>query len=237
MDANIRVAELPASRGMAWFAESFRLFRQAPATWLAICAAWLVLTLGLMIVPIVGAVASNFLQPVFFASFAITAYKQAAGERISVSDLWSGFRHHVRELVNLGALLLMVQLAIVVFMVVLGLPTLTNTERELTMQEYVELLQGKEWILATGFLMMALVRGLVWFAAPLITFHGMSTTQAMRWSLYAAIANIGAMLVYGALLLGLFLVAVIPWALGLIFVIPLAVISTYVGYREVFEAA
>jgi len=237
MDANIRVAELPASRGMAWFAESFRLFRQAPATWLAICAAWLVLTLGLMIVPIVGAVASNFLQPVFFASFAITAYKQAAGERISVSDLWSGFRHHVRELVNLGALLLMVQLAIVIFMVVLGLPTLTNTDRELTMQEYVELLQGKEWILAIGFLMMALVRGLVWFAAPLITFHGMSTTQAMRWSLYAAIANIGAMLVYGALLLGLFLVAVIPWALGLIFVIPLAVISTYVGYREVFEAA
>jgi len=122
-------------------------------------------------------------------------------------------------------------------MVVLGLPTLTNAERELTMQEYVELLQGKEWILAIGFLMMALVRGLVWFAAPLITFHGMSTTQAMRWSLYAAIANIGAMLVYGALLLGLFLVAVIPWALGLIFVIPLAVISTYVGYREVFEAA
>jgi len=237
MDANIRVAELPASRGMAWFSESFKLFRQAPATWLAICAAWLVLTLGLMIVPIVGAVASNFLQPVFFASFAITAYKQAAGERISVSDLWSGFRHHVRELVNLGALLLMVQLAIVIFMVVLGLPTLTNAERELTMQEYVELLQGKEWILAIGFLMMALVRGLVWFAAPLITFHGMSTTQAMRWSLYAAIANIGAMFVYGALLLGLFLVAVIPWALGLIFVIPLAVISTYVGYREVFEAA
>ena len=237
MDANIRVAELPASRGIAWFGESFRLLRQAPATWLAICAAWLVLTLGLMIVPIVGAVASNFLQPVFFASFAIIAYKQSTGERISVGDLWSGFRHHVRELVNLGALLLMVQLAIVIFMVVLGLPTLTNTERELTMQEYVELLQGKEWILAVGFLMMALVRGLVWFAAPLITFHGMSTTQAMRWSLYAAIANIGAMLVYGTLLLGLFLVAVIPWALGLILVVPLAVISTYVGYREVFEAA
>jgi hypothetical protein len=141
----------------------------------------------------------------------------------------------VRELVNLGALLLLVQLAIIIFMVVLGLPTLTNSERELTMQEYVELLQGKEWILAIGFLMMAAIRGLVWFAAPLITFHGMSTSQAMRWSLYAFISNIGAMMVYGTVLLGLFMVAIIPWALGLVLVIPLAVISTYVGYREVFE--
>ena len=61
MDATIRVAEVPASRGIAWIGESFKLFRAAPATWLAICAAWLVLSIGLMIVPIVGAVASNFL--------------------------------------------------------------------------------------------------------------------------------------------------------------------------------
>jgi len=42
-------------------------------------------------------------------------------------------------------------------------------------------------------------------------------------------------MVYGTVLLGLFMVAIIPWALGLVLVIPLAVISTYVGYREVFE--
>jgi len=33
-----------------------------------------------------------------------------------------------------------------------------------------------------------------------------------------------------------FFAALIPWALGLILVIPLMAISTYVGYREVFEA-
>jgi len=236
MDANIRVAELPASRGMAWFAESFRLFRQAPATWLAICAAWLVLTLGLMIVPIVGAVASNFLQPVFFASFAITAYKQAAGEKISMNDLWSGFRRNARALINLGALLLLAQLAILVIMAILGLPTANSGDRDLSIAEYVELLRGKEWILAVGFLLTALVKGAVWFAPPLIAFHGMTTTQAMRWSLYAAIANIGAMMVYGTVLLGIFILALIPWALGLVLVVPLMAISTFVGYREVFEA-
>jgi uncharacterized membrane protein len=59
--------------------------------------------------------------------------------------------------------------------------------------------------------------------------------QAIRWSVYAAISNLGAMIVYGATLMGLFLAAIIPWGLGLLVVIPLMVISTYIGYREVFE--
>jgi uncharacterized membrane protein len=58
----------------------------------------------------------------------------------------------------------------------------------------------------------------------------------MRWSLYAALANLGAMVVYGITLFVLFFVGLLPWALGLIVVIPMMVISTYVGYRDVFEA-
>jgi uncharacterized membrane protein len=235
MDASTRVAEVPASRGAAWLGESFRLFRAAPLAWTGLCAGWIVITLGLMIVPLIGMVASNFLQPVFFASFAICAYKQRAGEKITINDLFSGFRHHVRALINLGALLLLAQLAVLVIMAMLGLPTGGSSDQELTIQEYVELLKGKEWILIVGFLLTVAIKGALWFAPPLIAFHGMSTTQAMRWSLYAFIANIGAMAVYGIVLLGLFFVALIPWALGLVIVLPLMAISTYVGYREVFE--
>ncbi len=231
------VAELPASRGAAWLAEAWRLFRDAALTWIGLCVGWIVITFGLMLIPLIGMVASNFLQPVFFASFAITAHKQRAGERIRMNDLFTGFRHQMRALINLGALLLLAQLVILVVMALLGLPTASTSERDLTIGEYVELLHGKEWILAVGFILTVIVKGAVWFAPPLIAFHGMSTTQAMRWSLYAAISNIGAMLVYGTVLLGLFLIALIPWALGLVVVIPLAAISTYVGYREVFEAS
>jgi uncharacterized membrane protein len=65
----------------------------------------------------------------------------------------------------------------------------------------------------------------------------MPMTHAMRWSLYAALANFGAMIVYGLALTGLFFVALVPWGLGLLVVIPMMVISTYIGYREVFEAS
>lgn len=236
METTVQVTEVPASRGASWLGESFKLFRGEPLTWIGLCAGWIVITFGLMVVPLIGPVASNFLQPVFFASFAIAAYKQTQGEAITMSDLFSGFRHNVRTLINLGALLLLAQLAIVVVMALMGLPTANAGDRDVSIAEYLEMLRGKEWILVVGFLLIALVKGAVWFAPPLIAFHGMSTSQAMRWSLYAAIANIGAMLVYAAVLLGIFLLGLLPWAIGLIVVFPLAAISTFVGYREVFEA-
>ncbi len=235
MDANLKVTEVPAARGAAWLAESFRLYRRAPLAWIGLCAGWITITLGLILVPFLGGVIANFLQPVFFASFAIAAYKQAAGEKIVMGDLFDGFRRNVRALVNLGALLLLAELAIFAIMAVLGLPMGGSSDANPTIAEYLELFSGKEWILAIGFVLTVAVKGALWFAPPLIAFHGMTTMHAIRWSVYAALANIGAMTVYGIVLMLLFIAGIVPWGLGLLVVIPMMVISTFVGYREVFE--
>jgi len=243
MDTNMKVAELKAARGVAWLGEAFRLFRGAPLAWISMCSGWLAITLGLLYVPQqIGLVIANFIQPVFFASFAIAAYKQSAGEKLVMGDLFAAFKRNLRPLVTLGAVLLLAQIAIYLLMWLLGLPTAAAGDRVITLAEYVELMQGKEWILVTGFVLTVLVKGALWFAPPLIAFHGMHTMQAMRWSLYAAISNLGAMLVYGAALMALILLVWVPMAagayvamLGLLVVIPMMAISTYVGYREVFE--
>jgi len=236
MDSTTKVTELPASRGAAWLGEAFRLFRGAPVAWLSLCAGWIAITFALILVPFIGGVIANFLQPVFFASFAIAAFRQSAGESLAIGDLFAGFKRNLRALVNLGALLLLAEIAIFAFMALLGLPLASSGDQTSTVGEYVEALKGREWILATGFLLTVAIKGALWFAPPLIAFHGMSTVQAMRWSLYAAISNLGAMIAYGVALLLLFLAALIPWGLGLVVVIPIMAISTYVGYREVFEA-
>ena len=137
---------------------------------------------------------------------------------------------------QLGAILLLVEIAIFALMAVLGLPVAGSGE-QFTVNEYVEALQGKEWILLIGFAITVTVKGALWFAPQLIALHDMSTAHAMRWSLYAALANLGAMVVYGLTLLVIFFAALIPWALGLLVVFPLIVISTYIGYKDVFEAA
>ena len=236
MDADIRVAELPAARGSAWLVESFRLFRGNPIAWMGLCAGWISITFALLIIPFLGEVIANFLQPAFFASFAIAAYKQCAGERIAMAELFSGFQHNRRALLNLGALLLLAEVAIFVLMALMGLPIAGFADKEVTLAQYVEMLRGKEWILATGFVLTGLVKGALWFAPPLIAFHGLTTMHAVRWSVYAALSNFGAMAFYGATLMALFFVGLIPWAVGLVVVIPMMAISTYVGYSEVFEA-
>lgn len=236
MDGTIRVAELGAGRGSGWLLEAFGFFRRLPLAWIGICAGWLVISLSLLIIPFIGGVIANFLQPVFFASFAIAAFKQAAGEPVLMADLFAGFRRNVRALINLGALLLIAEIAVFALMALLGLPLAVAGDKTFTMQEYVEALKGKEWILLLGLVLTALIKGAVWFAPPLIAFHDMATSQAIRWSVYAAISNIGAMVVYGVSLAVLFFVALIPWGLGLFVVVPLMAISTFIGYREVFEA-
>ena len=234
MDAHIKVAEVGAGRGVAWLGEAFGLFRRKPFGWIGLCAGWLLITFGLLIVPFIGGVVANFLQPVFFASFAIVALRQIAGEPIAMGDLFRGFRRNLRALVNLGAVLLIAEIGIFALMAMLGLP-MTPTAEKFTMADYVQLLKGKEWILIVGFLLTVLVKGALWFAPPLIALHDMPVTHAVRWSVYAALANLGAIIVYGLALLGLFFVALIPWGLGMLVVIPMMVISTYIGYRDVFE--
>jgi uncharacterized membrane protein len=236
MDASMRVAELPAGRAVGWLVESFRMFRARPLQWIGLTAGWVSITFALILVPFLGGVIANFLQPVFFASFAIAAYKQQAGERIAMADLFSGFRRNMRALVNLGALLLLAEIAVFAIMAALGFPIAGEGGEPFTVADYVEQMQGKEWILAVGFLLTVVIKGALWFAPPLIAFHGMSTTHAMRWSMYAALANVGAMVIYGMVLMALFFLALLPWALGLIVFMPVMAISTFVGYREVFES-
>lgn len=235
MDATVRVNEVAPRRGASWLGEAFALYRRAPLAWIGLCIGWLAIWFGLLLVPFLGPVLANLLQPVFFGSFAIAAYKQAAGERIGIHELFSGFRRNVRALVNIGLVLMLAQLAAVFLMKAMGLPT-WPVDREFDLVQYAEMLRGARWTLAAGFTVMGLASGALWYAPQLIVFHGMPTSHAIRWSVYAALSNPGAMLLYGALLVLLLMIAWIPLGLGMLVMLPVMVISTYTGYRDVFES-
>ena len=201
-------------------------------------AGWIVITLGLLMVPLIGGIAANVLQPVFFASFALAARKQERGGTIEMGDLFSGFRRPLMPLANLGALLLVAELAIFALLALLGLPGLSADDQgTISMADFVREMQGKEWILLVGLFLTALVKGALWFAPAVLAFHDLSTAHAVRWSIYAALSNVGAMLLYGIALTIAFALAILPWGLGLMLAIPVMIASTYAGYREVFEEA
>lgn len=237
MHSALRVRDVRPSRGPAWLAGGWGHVRRAPIVWMGLSAGWMLITLALVLVPLVGGVAANLLQPVFFASFAITARKQLAGEAPEMGDLFLGFRRPLRPLVNLGAILLVAEIAIFFLMSLLGLPGVGEGEEVATIADYVKLLQGKEWILLVGLALTAVVKGALWFAPAILAFHDLSTAHAVRWSIFAALSNLGAMLAYGVALTVIFVAGALPWGLGLVVAIPVMVASTYTGFADVFEEA
>ena len=203
MDSTIKVAEVPAARGAAWIGGAFALFRGAPIAWIGLVTGWIILLFGSLIVPLIGPVLVNLLQPVFFASFAIAAYRQTQGERVTMGDLFLGFRRNVRALLNLGMVNAFLQIAIFLVMSMMGLPS-WPADRPFDLREYMGMVQQHSLTLWVGFGLMLLVSGVLWFAPQLIAFHGMSTSHAIRWSAYAALANVGALVLYGLVLFVVF---------------------------------
>ncbi len=235
MAASLRTRDVPARHGPGWLAGGWRIFRGRPLVWMGLGAGWILITLALLMVPVLGGLVANVLQPVFFASFALAARRQEQGEAIEMGELFSGFRRPLMPLANVGALLLVAEIAIFALLALLGLPGLeADAEGKLSIAEFARELQGKEWIVILGFLLTALVKGALWFAPAVLAFNDLSAAHAVRWSVYAALSNAGAMILYGIALTLCFFAAILPWGLGLMLVIPVMVASTYAGYREVF---
>jgi hypothetical protein len=234
MDAAIRVAEVPASRGVGWVSQAFALFRRAPLAWMGLCAGWMAIWFALLMLPLIQLVAPTLLQPVFFAGFAIAAFKQSAGEPVLMSELFGGFKRNFRGLLQIGVIMLFVQYASLLLMRLIGMPE-WPADQQFDFGRYMEMLRERWWVVAAGFGLASAASGALWFAPQLLVFHNMPVAHAVRWSVYAALANIGAMLLYGALLMVLFFVAWIPFGLGMLVMLPVMVISTYTSYRDVFE--
>jgi uncharacterized membrane protein len=74
----------------------------------------------------------------------------------------------------------------------------------------------------------------MWFAPPLIVFHEMKPWEAFKRSFNGCMKNIVPFLLYGVILLGLSLVAMIPLGLGMLILGPTVIASIYVSYKQIF---
>jgi len=73
-----------------------------------------------------------------------------------------------------------------------------------------------------------------WFAPALVFFHDMPAAQAMKASFSACLKNWLPFTVYGLAGLVLTIVAMIPFGLGLLVLVPVITASIYTGYKDIF---
>ena len=235
----MQVIDVPASAGIAWIKMSFALFRAQPIGWISLVSAWLLTTLALFLLPLIGAATATILQPGFFAGFVLAARNQEAGTPVGVQQLFAAFRANGRPLVTLGSITLLAEIMVMVILGLVGFPRAipANANGMPDVQAYVQLLDGKEWMVLLGFALMLVIKAVLWFTAAILALNQMPATHAIRWSCYALIANFFPMLVFGALMTAIFFVAALPPFVGMLVAMPMYAIAHYVSYRDLFRAS
>jgi len=92
------------------------------------------------------------------------------------------------------------------------------------------------FVLPLAFVAMALVAMAYWFAPLLVVLNGEEPIAALKKSFRACWQNLGAVTIYGLILIGLAIVAAIPLGLGFLVLVPVMAGSWYASWREMFDA-
>src|SRR6188472_4244475 len=83
---------LAAGEGAGWWGEGWRIFCAAPAVWIGIFVVFVVVSIALVLVPIIGSLAHTLLTPVFAGGVMLGCHALARGEPLRVGHLFEGFQ-------------------------------------------------------------------------------------------------------------------------------------------------
>jgi len=252
--------KVAAGNGAGWIFKAFDLFRKNPVSWIFSTIVFFVISGLIQIVPFLGAVAANLLNPVFGAGFIMGAAEQDAGDKFSVRHLFAGFSNNFGQLILFslvfffGAFLVMGVLAVVLFTVMAGgMAAMQNPAMLMNMSPVVMVL----FLLILVSIMVPMAM-MYWFSPALIALDDLSFFDAMKMSLQGCLKNILPFLVYavvflliGGVVTGIAAVvipitvyagriptilAVIPLVVIGLAVTPVAIASLYTSYRDIFKS-
>ncbi len=227
-----------AGRGLDWITEGFGLFRQAPLPWIAVPVLWFLAAALVSLVPLIGSLAVNLTVAVVLGGILLGAHAQRErGHRLKLESLWAGFSApHLQPLLLLGLVYLV--LGLVIGVIAGGLVFVTLGSAVIGGDiSGVNLGLGSLLSLLVVLLLIVAFSLATWFAPGLIVFAGLPPIEALKVSFSAAMANLGALAVYGLLTIVIALVASIPFGLGLLVAIPVFMAALYCAYRDVFGIA
>ncbi|MFN2644665.1 MAG: BPSS1780 family membrane protein [Burkholderiales bacterium] len=233
-DFNAEGRGVPMGNGWTWFASAWSFFRAAAGTWIGMVLALIIITIALNLLPIIGALVSTVLWPVFIAGLMIAARTSEEGGEARFAQLFAGFQQRFGPLVLLGVVSLII--SIVVFFVVVAITGVqifsvgasTNPDAVFRAMASVAL---------AGLLMAALLLPLVmatWFAPALIALHGVGVGAAMKSSFVACMKNVLPFLLYGVIGLVASAIASVPLFLGWLVLGPVLFVSVYTSYRDIY---
>ena len=226
-----------AGQGWTWIAEGFGLFKKAPGIWIAVVVILFVILIVLTLIPLLGALATFLLMPVFIGGLLLGCQALQGGGELELSHLFAGFKQQTGNLIVLGALAIggwiIVMLPVVAIAGTGAILAVLRGEAA-----GIAALGGSfmlAWLVAVA-LSLPIYMAL-WFAPALVVLRGMAPVAAIRESFLGCLKNILPFLVYSIVVMVLGILAAIPLGLGWLVLGPTLIASVYVSYRDIFGAS
>ena len=226
-----------AGQGWTWIADGFGLFKKAPGMWIALVIVLFVILVVLAFIPLLGAVATFLLMPLFVGGLMLGCRALQSGGELELGHLFAGFKTHTANLIVLGALAIggwiIVMLPVIA---IVGAGAMFGMMRG---DAAGVAAMGGSFVLA-WLVAMALsipIYMALWFAPALVVLRGLAPVAAVKESFFGCLKNIVPFLIYGIVMLVLGILAAIPLALGWLVLGPVAVASIYVAYRDIYGDA
>lgn len=228
---------VPAGQGWNWFKGGWQLFKQQPLMfWVALIIAFVVFVV-MSIIPIVNLITTIAL-PVLVAGFASCARSVQRTGTFELGQIFDGFRNRLGTQLLAGLLYflaLAVVLAVVFFVFgasgLLGMMTGGMSGGENAAAIFGSM--GVMFFLVYMVVMIG-VGSLITFTPYIIHETQLTAPEAMVASMKGCFKNIPAFLVGLLVATALTIVAVIPAGLGLLVLIPVAYLTVFVAYDEIY---
>ena len=229
---------LPVGSGWGWIVEGWGLFVRAPLMWIVSIVILFVIALVMNFVPLIGTLAFQLLQPVFAAGLVVACRSLEKGGEFELEHLFAGFRRRLGSLVVVGLLFMLGWIAIaLVFMAFVGISLLgafiTGDAGAMMTALATSATSMMLGVLVALGLMVPLMAA-YWFAPALVIMHDMAPIAAMKESFFACFRNFFGFVLYGIVMTVGALFAALPFGLGFLVWMPVAIASTYVAYRQIF---
>lgn len=231
---------LPAGAGLDWIGGGWKLFVRAPLMWIVSLVLMFVIAIVLAFIPFIGSLAFQLLQAVFAGGFMAACRNLERGGDFELEHLFAGFKVRFVPLLIVGLIFTIASfILILLFFLVAGLsllPAFLSGDADVM----TAALAGSLVAMMLGSLvMMGLfvpVIAAYWFAPALVMMHDMAPVDAMKASFFGCFRNFVPFLIYGLVMFVAAIVAVLPFGLGMLVWVPVAIGSTYVAYRQIFTA-
>lgn len=239
--SRLTISRPPAAEGVSWFQRGWQLFWQAVIAWMGMAALILLALTLLGSVPYVGKLVVEVLSPFLVAGFMAASRAGRSGEPVTFLYLGAGFREAPQALTVIGVVYLAAGLLVEQVMRALGG---SGFEEMALLAQNPQAIDPKEAEAALAKLLPAMLVGLAlfmpalfatWFSPALVLFDRFPPGRAMWWSLWACLVNWRPIAVYTLVLTATGVVAMlIPFGLGLLLFVPIAMTSTYAAYEAMF---